>query len=65
MSIAARAQKLLRIVFRTYMCFPVFQIQKKCGMGIAASKQNALRIRFLSPVQSPGQREQRRALLHL
>ena len=29
MSIAARAQMLLRIVFRTYMPFPSFQIQKK------------------------------------
>ena len=33
MSIAPPAQKLLRIVFRTYMCFPDSEIQKKCFRG--------------------------------
>ena len=33
MSIAAPAQKLLRIVFRSYMCFPGSEIQKKCFDG--------------------------------
>ena len=33
MSIAAIKQKLLRIVFRTYMCFPGSEIQKKCFVG--------------------------------
>ena len=33
MSIAPLAQKLLRIVFCTYICFPGFQIQKKCFVG--------------------------------
>ena len=33
MSIAPPAQKLLRIVFRTYICFSGFQIRKKCFVG--------------------------------
>ena len=33
MSIAPLAQKLLRIVFCTYICFPGFQIPKKCFVG--------------------------------
>ena len=33
MCIAAPAQKLLRIVFRSYMCFPGSEIQKKCFDG--------------------------------
>ena len=37
MSIAATAQKLLRIVFRTYMPFPSFQIQKSVFSGAGVS----------------------------
>ena len=37
MSIAPRAQKLLRIVFRTYMSFPGFQIKKRVLSGAGVS----------------------------
>ena len=45
MSIAPPAQKLLSIVFRTYMCFPDSEIQKKCFFGdrcVSRGDKNAI-----------------------
>ena len=50
MSIAAITQKLLRIVFRTYMCFPGFQIQKKAFYWGPVCLPVTLNDRFLGNV---------------